>query len=321
MDQSVFLPLLDRSITEVAESEFQRLRLRKEPEDVADEVSSALNELAKLRDGYSPDYRDEWVALLYLTWFQPSHICLAKALIDLVTERQGDGRLTARKNASLAVLDFGCGTWATLFGVTWSMTEAIEEGADVTYARVDSYDPCVPMVELGKKLWLQFKDNVKNAPSFGALSRACLEIVHPYYCISEPSYSGWFPRPVQERWLTALHIVYKDPGKDEGRHLKEAKSSLVRVAENFNPDLGLLSCHRNFESQNRLREVSPFEGELSAVTERERVSLPQVTQWRKRIKGELGITKELCENHWYLDNPVLSTWEGAAAQIHLRAQG
>ena len=184
------------------------------------------------------------------------------------------------------------------------------------YVRVDSYDLSGPMVELGRKLWLELKSSLKKESSLDVLDHVCGKVIHAYYYKVEPTCSEEYF--VRERWLTALHTVYKDPSGDGRELLSENKNSLGRLATAFKPDAALLSCHRDHDSDQRLRETSPLDSTLFPVEKLTPFPMPKLTEWRRTIKSDLGITRELCEKHWYLDNPVLSTWERATAQIYVK---
>ena len=184
------------------------------------------------------------------------------------------------------------------------------------YVRVDSYDLSGPMVELGRKLWLELKSSLKKESSLDVLDHVCGKVIHAYYYKVEPTCSEEYF--VRERWLTALHTVYKDPSGDGRELLSENKNSLGRLATAFKPDAALLSCHRDHDSDQRLRETSPLDSTLFPVEKLTPFPMPKLTEWRRTIKSDLGITRELCEKHWYLDNPVLSTWESATAQIYVK---
>ena len=92
--------VLDRAIKEVAEREYQRLSRGLSCGDVAGRVDKALDSLGKLQKREEPDYDCEWVALFYLTWYQPRQINLVYSYLDCrkveLPER-------------LQVVDLGCG--------------------------------------------------------------------------------------------------------------------------------------------------------------------------------------------------------------------
>ena len=52
-------------------------------------MDKALRSLKELQQGRKADYGNEWVAIFYLTWYQPRQIQLAyAALRELISERR-----------------------------------------------------------------------------------------------------------------------------------------------------------------------------------------------------------------------------------------
>ena len=143
MDHKAVKDALDKAIAIVAGEEYKRLSHGLSLHEKANRVEGALKELEKLQYGKIPDYSDKWVALFYLTWYQPSHINLAYSIIKESGEPLND---------RLHIVDFGCGALAMQFGVALSMSEAIEEGQSFSKLRIDSIDTSKPMIDIGKKV-------------------------------------------------------------------------------------------------------------------------------------------------------------------------
>ena len=90
--------------------------------------------------------------MFYLTRYQAGHIRLARRMIaELDEKREGDGLLGPDKDC-LVVVDFGCGTLATLFAVAWAVAEDIERGVELKPVRVGCYDKSRVMLDLGVTL-------------------------------------------------------------------------------------------------------------------------------------------------------------------------
>ena len=309
MDQSALFTAMDRSMTEVAKTEFEQLSQGLSQEEVAARVRGAIVELQKLPRGVPPDYRDPWVALFYLTWYQPGHIILARRLIAYLSEARGSNQLTGHDNFSVAVIDFGCGTLAMQFAVAWAAAQALEDGAKVKSIRIDSYDASGPMIRLGIKLWEQFKLDIQNCPSLSKLSRVSENLVQPQYWGTDPTLSEEFPWPAQELWMSAMHTVY-------AKTLDSAKESLSQIETRFQPDVGLLTCHGDSASICRVRQASPFNPDTYGcrdVFTNSRASLPfqQVSSWRQ------GIGRKWSVDHRYLRKPVTSRCD-ASGLIYVR---
>lgn len=81
--------VLDRAISEVAEAEYSRLTEGMSLKVQTESVDAALKSLMMLQKGISPKYSSEWIALFYLTWYQPRQIHLAYATLrEHISERE-----------------------------------------------------------------------------------------------------------------------------------------------------------------------------------------------------------------------------------------
>ena len=131
MDQAALFEAIDRAITKVAETEFQRLSAEMGKDALTNKVHATLGSFKGLRQGIPPDYRDPWVALFYLTWFQPGQIQLAHDLIDRMKQKRGSRGLIGKHHGKLQVLDIGCGALATLFAVAWAAADTLNDGLSI----------------------------------------------------------------------------------------------------------------------------------------------------------------------------------------------
>ena len=93
MDQAALFEAIDGAITKVAETESQRLSAGMGEDALTNKVHATLDSFRGLRRGIPPDYSDPWVALFYLTWFQPGQIQLAHDLIDRMKQKRESRRL------------------------------------------------------------------------------------------------------------------------------------------------------------------------------------------------------------------------------------
>lgn len=148
---------LDHAIANVARAESSRLREEQSDEEVARGIETALRGLDGLRERRMPCYDDDWLAVLYSTWYQPSHINLAYSMIAAVAGRR-EGSLAP--NGRLHVFDFGCGTMAMQFGVALATADALQQGQPPTAVSVTSIDSSQKMIDLGMKIWQNFKQEV-----------------------------------------------------------------------------------------------------------------------------------------------------------------
>ena len=179
MDQQAFFAAIDQTIKKVAESEFLRLSTGITTEESSEKVRTALDALGGLRHGNPPDYNDPWVALFYLTWYQPGQILLSRRLIDHISRIKGNRQLTINDSRSLQVVDFGCGVLAMRFAIAWASAEAIENGQDIKSIRIISLDPGIAMVELGVRLWKEFLLEIRNDSRLRSLSHSSEKVIEP----------------------------------------------------------------------------------------------------------------------------------------------
>ena len=305
MEESVLFAALDRAMALTAKDEFWRLA-PVPAREASGNITHALDDLKQLRAGISPDYSSRWLALFYLTRYQAGHIRLARRMIgELDEKREGDGLLGPDKDC-LVVVDFGCGTLATLFAVAWAVAEDIERGVELKPVRVGCYDKSRVMLDLGVTLWKTFKSEIKNELGLGSLHRVAATI-RAECTYAEPTFSREKLRVGQDRWLTGLHTVYSSAWEDTQR-------SLSNLAESFQPDVGLLSCYEHHDSIRSLQRASPFMGGggspfsadafnrfESRMTFDPDHSLCEITKWQHWIREKCAIS------HSYLNGPV-KTW-------------
>ena len=294
MDQAALFEAIDRAITKVAETEFQRLSAGMAKDALTKRVHQALGFLGGLQEGDPPNYNNPFVPLFYLIWYQPRQIYHAHHLIHWMNRRRQASQLVPDSSHGLHVIDFGCGALAMQFAVAWVAAEALESGASIKGIRIDSYDEAAPMVHLGQALWGEFKKEIDDDARLRHLSLAASLIKprsgHPNSLLT------FGERAVgEERWLSALHAVYAS-------NLDLVKQSLARIAGEFEPDFGIMSCFLNYKPIDLLRQASPCENQgfgsaNVGFSEQTEASLPNVTQWRRDLKKRI-------DGHPFLENEV-----------------
>lgn len=169
MNSQIIADALDKTIATVAEQEFNRLRRGLNDVQVAEQVAKALNELAKLQDWDSPDYPDynnDWVALFYVTWYQPRQINVALAILQQLYEETL--REKAEANYPVEIIDVGCGALSVQFATAIVATEHQH-----TVVSVHGIDPSHPMKRIGEKLWSEFCVIVAEQPDLSDLLQTC----------------------------------------------------------------------------------------------------------------------------------------------------
>ena len=133
--------VLDQAIAEVAGEEFQRLRGGLSDQDIAREVNDAFAGLKRLQEGESLDYHNRWVALFYLTWYQPRHINLVYSWLH---------RTKAVLPERLHVVDLGCGALVVQFALAFFAATSGQAGARIVMQGVEASRP---MTKIGVQLW------------------------------------------------------------------------------------------------------------------------------------------------------------------------
>lgn len=240
---------LDKAIAKVAKTESSRLiELEGDKIKTARAIETALQGLKDLRDGEIPCYDDKWLVLLYSTWYQPSHMNLAYSMIKKMANRRDPEKALLTRNGKLHVVDFGCGTLAMQFGVALAAADALHHGQTLTSIKIDLIDSSQLMIDLGLKIWRQFKNEVKDNDRLTKLSEACDLICNETLTAMEvPAfYSGY------SRWMSTMHVVYEDNRED-------VKKELYRLSNAMDPHVGLITCY--YTSKFLAKSVSPFENE------------------------------------------------------------
>lgn len=160
MDNELLFGALDRAITRVANNQYNGLSDKMSPTELGDKVHWSLNSLRELQRGNPPNYNDPWIALFYITWYQPKQIHLAHSLIEEQKTIRNTNSLLIDNSQSLHVIDFGCGALAMKFAVAWAVAEALENGEQFSSVKVDSYDVNTPMLRIGISLWNEFETEI-----------------------------------------------------------------------------------------------------------------------------------------------------------------
>lgn len=302
MDQQAVTEALSKAIIEVAQSELDRLTVGLEPQQKVERIEYALNELGGLSSSNMPEYADRWVALLYLTWYQPRQINIAYRIVKRYLDENSLGR-----SNELFVIDFGCGALAMQFGVALAFSDIAQLGKSTPRIRILSMDSSGDMIRIGRRAWTKFKDESHADNRLGYLSGVCDLIT--YATMTVPSsgnslqlHHTWLDTPPGSyRWISAIHTVYEE-------NLSEVRNLLQYIADSFNPDVSFITSQNYPANVRRAKEISPFENndayeQLDTDTPAGFVGdLPRITQWRRNISDSLesqsGITSD------YLDRMV-----------------
>ena len=312
MNQLAVTRCLSQAIVDVAEREFNHLKDGMSGIEVARSVEGALQSFADLSQGKMPGY-NEWDALFYLTWFHPNHVNLAYSLIMAMLKNTG-----RELPSDLYVLDFGCGILATQFGLALAVADLRGE-QPVESVRVRPIDDSEPMVRLGKKVWDKFGELAGENAGLAALSDA----------MNSMTFVDDSPACGEERWLSAMHVVYQ-------KNQVDVKKWLALHKNRIRPQVGFITSHNNYNGRLLAQSVSPFNNERGYMhhPNLERVNpifndgLPEITKWRWGVKA--GILKSLpagaasnfplITDKGYLARSVLWQWRDAACRVYTRVE-
>lgn len=313
MNQLAVTRCLSQAMVDVAEWEFNRLKEGMSGIEVARLVEGALKSLDDLRWGKMPGY-NEWDALFYLTWHHPNHVNLAYSMIKAMLKNTG-----RELPSDLYVLDFGCGTLATQFGLALAIADLRDE-QPVKSVRVHAIDDSEPMVRLGKKAWDKFGELAGENAELAALSDA----------MNSTTFTEALPAPGEERWLSAMHVVYQ-------KNRVAVKKWLALHEKQIRPHVGFITSHDDYNSGPLARSVSPFGNEQRYSLQRNLMlgvkplfkgGLFPITQWRRSIERNLldspilgdAETFPLVVKRRYLNGSVLWEWPSAACRVYTRIE-
>ena len=239
--QAAVARALDASIAEVAEEEFARLSQGLSDQEIAEQILWALQALEGLKQNEMPTY-DAWDALFYLTWYQPSHIAMAYTLARSIALsrnplRTGKGRLQ--------VVDFGCGALAMQFGLALASAETLRKLGKCPKIAILSADESEDMRLIGKKLWDRFVDEINDEeeyPGLEELRQVC----------AATKLGNHYGRRAATRWLTVLHVAYKENTED-------VKSRLDKAISKWKPDVVVVTARpMAYEWAYRLDEPATY---------------------------------------------------------------
>lgn len=280
--------MLDRAIKEVAEEEFQRLSRGLREEEIASHVRRALDELKKLGEGGTPAYDCQWVALFYLTWYQPRHINLVYSCLD--------GCKTELPER-LLVVDLGCGALAMQFALAIFAATHRNPGARIV---VQGIDPSRPMVRIGVQLWTHVKRMIRDSGKPRPLERLD-QVMTTMSSRVWDSYRRYvrsrrpFIRAASDldRWLTSVHAAYHLADKGVGAAADFLSPKEILVSSDGSKAHDLDSVLREMNHHFTSVEVQP----------RGKGCLRHTTEWRTKLLKQLWtLPDDLTER--YLKNPV-----------------
>ena len=196
------MELLDATIAAVAKREYDRLVQTHERDQCCHKMCKALEDLLSLGRGTPPDYADEWLALAYLTWYQPRQINLVASICF--------GRKLSSSSGNFLVVDVGCGAFATLIGMAIGLAM---RGVDVPGEIViHGVDPSDTMKRMGKELLCELKRRLSEHTSLDKLARLLSRTSIEYNFTTLEDYLTTPNLPslcsYDTIWLAIIHAAY-----------------------------------------------------------------------------------------------------------------
>ena len=301
---------LDEAIASLAEDEFSRLRRLprdKTPEECLKCVTQALESLKGLQTSKMPKHNyNAWVALFYVTWYQPRQINIA---LNILRSRHFH---FFSKNP-FGIVDFGCGAWAVQFAVATAIAEKQFVGSKIA---VQGIDPSDPMRMLGEKLWSKFRkivDRDKQKDSrLSKLADVCDDLTSScdLFHSKESLYEWCCPVTDSDCWtLIAIHALHETETSEERTEERTQNdlADLADISRKFAPrlEIGVISKSRFLEK--RLRNSG-----YQVLSEPKHPSshiFDKTTAWRKQLLKELkkqtGPFNEILK---YLDKDVTASF-------------
>ena len=239
---------LDSAIQKVCSAEVGRLVGQDSLQSSSSEIRNALDSLGGLQGGIQPDYNDPWVALFYLSWYQPRQIFISRFLINQLAKVRNTNTLLPGQFNKLRVIDFGAGALAMQFAVAWAIADDLARGSKIASVTIESYDPNPVMCNLGEKLWEQFKTEANKQTPLEHLRDAFGLVNTSRIAVAGPSSAK---NSREERWLSAIHTLYPS-------NVPDVEAVLGLFAEMVEPHIGLLSGHDHQGMEDLLKKVLPF---------------------------------------------------------------
>ena len=222
---------LDIAIATVADEWFKKLSSSLSDQEIAEKVSSAFRSLRRLERPDElgrtlPDY-DDWDALFYSVWYQPSQINLACTLALAIPDSVNPIKTGL---GPLEVFDFGRGALAMNFGLSLASSNSCRKTPSRIF--INGLDPSESMQKIGWEIWDCFVEemcDVNNYRELRSLRRACFNMKFERQC-----------NVTAKRWLTAFHVVYPE-------NASEVKQNLEVIVKDKNPDAVLVTSHPSDE--------------------------------------------------------------------------
>ena len=278
---------LDVAIARVVSECFDEFSSDLEPDIVTENIRHALNGFEGLKYGFMPSYNDKWIALLYLTRYQPGHINLAFTLARYMME---NNREKIVQSGRLNVFDFGCGALAMQFGLALAAANILNDSSPPVQITIEGEDTSQSMKEIGKRIWKAFLRELDRASDDPSLIRVREMCKYVKLCTLEDA-------ETIPTWLTVLHVAY-----EKGRDEREAR--LFQILGKHEPDLVLVTSHANKRSDKSAFVPGLKSGIVLHRYHREKTTYPK-EHWSKDKLMLNGLCESISKVKWKIRDKLV----------------
>ena len=277
--------------------------------NVLGKLINAESGFRRMGEGYRPTY-DLWDAVVYSLWYQPCHINMAYGLINWLSSLSRRTHALDAGGKEIEVIDFGAGAWAMQFGVVLAGAEILEWGGTIPKITFHSLDTSAIMLNIGERIWDRFVGYALRDDALTSVVEASRNIASAKIAIDAhtPFESILRINPENEKWLSALHVVYDDT-------LDDVRTSLASIANLVKPSICLMTA--NNRKRRELWKCAPFyknQNPTKFFNERNRDEILSLHHWYKTrgeqygdlsnfrtlysYRGTLHSGREWCPSYW-----------------------
>ena len=173
--------------------------------DAVGRIDIAMNEVDKLRTlEQQPDYSDRDVALFYTQWYLPQQINITYSESTRVLSQAA-----SPNGRTLQLVDFGAGTGAMVIGLSLAIANRpkTEWPEYIVVYQIDQ----PAMLELGTEIWRHIHAWSRRYPILRDLAEVMDRALFDQVPLSSDGSCDMIPIwEDARRWLTAIHVVYRD---------------------------------------------------------------------------------------------------------------
>ena len=223
--QAAIARVVDKSIAKVATKSLDELRQHMSKQEIAESIRSTILSYKNLQHGQIPSYQ-RMDALYYAVWYQPARINLAFTLARQMPESANP---ISANGGDLRVVDFGAGEFAMQFGLALAAAEVHLDGKQCPRIGICNVEPSSAMWTTGRSLWEECLSEVRSE------EQELPQLTSLRYGFRRLEFRTDVITP-KFRWLTVLHVAYKDS-------YTKIKLELDELVAAENPDAVLVTSN------------------------------------------------------------------------------